>query len=96
VWWEMAVEELGELELDEEAQEQRHIVDTLEGQIEGGVQGGTPTRDLGKSSLYRGEQDEGNIHENIHKHDKYIYIILIHNFSFTVRLVHKIRVSAGL
>jgi hypothetical protein len=54
VGWEMAVEDLGELELDEEAQEQGHVIDPLVGQFEGGVHGGSPTSGLGKPSLYRG------------------------------------------
>ena len=45
----MAVEDLGELELDQEAQEQGDVIDAFVGQFEGGVHGGTPTRVLGKA-----------------------------------------------
>ena len=48
---EVAVEELGELELDEEAQEQGDVIDAFVGQFEGGVHGGAPTRGWGKASL---------------------------------------------
>jgi hypothetical protein len=41
---EVAVEDLGELELDEESQEQGHVIDAFVGQFEGGVHGGAPTR----------------------------------------------------
>ena len=40
----MAVEELGEAELDQEAQEQGDVIDAFVGQFQGGVHGGTPTR----------------------------------------------------
>ncbi len=53
VGWEMAVEDLGELELGEESQEQGHVIDTLVGQLQGVVHGGSPTRVSGKPSLYR-------------------------------------------
>ena len=65
-WWrgwarEVAVEDLGELELDQEAQEQGDVIDTFVGQFEGGVHGGTPTRVWGKPSLYRGGPAGGKI-----------------------------------
>ena len=50
---EVAVEDLGELELDQEAQEQGDVIDAFVGQFEGGVHGGSPTRVWGKPSLYR-------------------------------------------
>src|SRR5207248_6900585 len=50
----MAVEDLGEAELDEESQEQGYVIDAFVGQFEGGVHGGSPTSGLGKPSLYRG------------------------------------------
>src|SRR5512135_1385002 len=92
VRWEMAVEDLGELELDEEAQEQRHVVDTFVGQFEGGVHGGSPTRDLGKPSLYRGEQAAGKIQAKKREHGNYREVRLRRNCSFTVRLIREIRV----
>ena len=59
VWGEMAVEDFGESEVAEESQEEGYVIDTLVGQFQGGVHGGSPTRDLGKSSLYRGGQADG-------------------------------------
>ena len=56
---EVAVEDLGELELDEESQEQGHVIDTFVGQFECGIHGGSPTSGWGKSSLYRGGRAEG-------------------------------------
>jgi hypothetical protein len=45
---EVAVEDLGEFELDEESQEQGDVIDTFVGQFEGGVHSGSPTSGLGK------------------------------------------------
>ena len=45
---EMAVEDLGEPEFDQEAQEQGDVIDAFVGQFEGGVHGGSPTRSSGK------------------------------------------------
>src|SRR4051794_11288296 len=55
----VSVEDLRELELDEEAQEQRDVIDAFVGEFEGGVHGGSPTRVWGKSSLYRGGRSGG-------------------------------------
>ena len=41
---EVLVEELGEAELDEEAEEQGDVIDAFVGQLQGGVHGGAPTR----------------------------------------------------
>jgi hypothetical protein len=51
VWREMAVEDLGEAELDQEAQEQGDVIDAFVGQFESGVHGVSPTSGLGKPSL---------------------------------------------
>ena len=56
---EMPVEDLGELELDEESQEQGHVIDPFMGQFECGIHGGSPTNGWGKSSLYRSGRAEG-------------------------------------
>ena len=56
VWREMAVEGLGEWELDREAHEQGDIIDPFVSQF----QGGTPRQALGKAGLYRrGRADDG-------------------------------------
>jgi hypothetical protein len=68
---EMAVEDRGESEVAEESQEEGYIIDTLVGQFEGGVHGGSPTRDLGRSSLYRGGQADGTIQAKHREHRKY-------------------------
>jgi hypothetical protein len=47
---EMAVEDLGEVQMDQEAQQQGDIIDAFVGQFQGGVHGGTPTRGVGKAS----------------------------------------------
>jgi hypothetical protein len=69
--WEMTVEDLRETEFAEETQEQGYVVDPLVGQFEGGVHGGSPTRDLGKSSLYRRGQAEGMIQAKQREHGNY-------------------------
>ena len=56
---EVPVEDLGELELDEESQEQGHVIDTFVGQFERGLHGSAPTSGWGKPSLYRGGRAEG-------------------------------------
>ena len=94
---EMAVEDLGELELDEESQEQGHVIDAFVGQFEGGVHGGSPTRDLGKPSLYRGGQAGGKIQAKKREHGNYREVRLRRNCSFTVRLIREIgRLEAGI
>jgi hypothetical protein len=55
---EVPVEDLGESELDEEAQEQGHVIDAFVCQFECRVHGGAPTSGWGKPSLYRGGQPE--------------------------------------
>src|SRR5262249_49684949 len=50
----VAVQDLGEFEAEEDAEEQGHVIAPFVSQFEGGVHGGSPTRDWGKSSLYRG------------------------------------------
>jgi hypothetical protein len=67
----VAVEDLGEIELDEESEEQRHVIDTFVGQFEGGVHGGSPTRDWGKPSLYRGGRAGGKIQAKKREHGNY-------------------------
>ena len=68
---EVAVEDLGELELDQEAQEQGDVIDTFVGQFEGGVHGGSPTRAWGKPSLYRGGRAGGKIQAKKREHGNY-------------------------
>ena len=89
----VAVEDLGELELDEESQEQGHVIDAFVGQFEGGVHGGSPTRDWGKSSLYRGGRAGGKIQAKKREHGNYRKVRLRHNSCFTVHLIREIRVS---
>jgi hypothetical protein len=79
VGWEMAVEDLGELELDEEAEEQGDIIDTFVGQVEGGVHGGSPTRVLGKPSLYRVGPAGEKIQAERREHGNYRQVGLRHN-----------------
>jgi hypothetical protein len=50
--WEMAVQDLGELEFDQEAQDQGDVIDALVGQFESGAPDRAPTRSSGKTSLY--------------------------------------------
>ena len=71
VGWEMAVEELGELELGEEAEEQGHVIDTFVGQLQGGVHGGSPTRVWGKPSLYRAGVADEKIQVQEREHGNY-------------------------
>jgi hypothetical protein len=68
---EVAVEDLGESELDEEAQEQGHVIDSFMGQFEGSDHGGSPTKGLGKPSLYRGEPAGGKIQAKKREHRNY-------------------------
>ena len=88
---EMVIEDLGQPQLGQETQEQRHVVNTFVGQCEGGVHGGSPTRDLGKSSLYRGGQAEGTIQVNNREHGSYRKVGLGRNCSFSVRLIRESR-----
>jgi hypothetical protein len=52
VGWELAVEDLRETELDQEAQQQGYVIDAFVGQFEGGAHDRSPTRSWGKTSLY--------------------------------------------
>ena len=65
---EMAVEDLGEAEFDQEAQEQGHVIDAFVGQFQGGVHGRTPTRSSGKASLYREGRPGRKIQEKEREH----------------------------
>ena len=56
---EVAVEDLGELELDQEAQEQGDVIDAFVGQFEGGVHGGSPTRVWGKPRCIAADRPAG-------------------------------------
>jgi hypothetical protein len=76
---EVAIEDLGELELDEESQEQGHVIDAFVGQFEGGVHGGTPTRGRGKSSLYRAGWAGGKIQAKKREHGIYGKVGLRYN-----------------
>jgi hypothetical protein len=67
----VTVEDLGEIELDEESEEQRHVINTFVGQFKGGVHGGSPTRDWGKPSLYRGGRAGGKIQAKKREHENY-------------------------
>src|SRR5262249_15050991 len=53
---EMPIQDLGQTESDQEAEQQGDVVDALVSQFEGGVHGGTPTRAGGTASLYRHER----------------------------------------
>jgi hypothetical protein len=90
--WKMAVKDLGELELDEESQEQGNVIDAFVGQFEGSVHGGSPTRGLGKSSLYRGGPTGGKIQAKNHEYGNYRNFGLGYNCSITIRLIREIRV----
>ena len=67
---EMSIQDLGETEPDQEAEQQGDVVDAFVSRFEGGVHGGTPTRAGGTASLYRHErpvrkiQVEGREHGN--------------------------------
>jgi hypothetical protein len=65
---EMAVEDLREPELDQEAQQQRDVIDPFVGQFEGGAHGRTPTRSAGKPSLYRERGRGRKIQEKEREH----------------------------
>jgi hypothetical protein len=71
VGWEMTVEDLRELEVLEETQKQRHVIDTFVGQLQGGVHGGSPTRVWGKTSLYRAGGDGEKIQAKGREHGDY-------------------------
>jgi hypothetical protein len=71
VGWEMAVEDLGELEFLEEGQEEGHVIDTFVGQFEGGVHGCSPTRVLGKPLLYRAGRAGEKIQVKGREHGNY-------------------------
>jgi hypothetical protein len=79
VWREVSVEDLGESELDEEAEEQGDVIDTFVGQFEGGVHGGSPTRVRGKPSLYRAGGAGEKIQAKRREHGKYGQVGLRHN-----------------
>jgi hypothetical protein len=68
---EVAVEDLGELEPDQEAQEQGDVIDTFVGQFESSVHGGTPTRVWGTPALYRAGPAGENIQEERREHGNY-------------------------
>jgi len=68
---EVAVEDLGELEPDQEAQEQGDVIDTFVGQFESRVHGGTPTRVWGTPALYRAGPAGEKIQEERREHGNY-------------------------
>ena len=93
---EVAVEDLGELELDQEAQEQGDVIDTFVGQFEGGVHGGSPTRAWGKASLYRGSGPARKIQGKNREHGNYAQVGLRYNFSFSEHLIRERRATSRI
>jgi hypothetical protein len=71
VWGEMPVEDVGGLELGEEAEEQGDIIDPFVGQFEGGFHGGSPTRVSGDPSLYRAGTAGEKIQAERREHGNY-------------------------
>src|SRR5438105_4891523 len=59
----IAVEDLGEPELDQEVQQQWHVIVALMGQFQGRVHGSSPTKPSGKTSMCRGGHGAGKIQE---------------------------------
>ncbi len=79
MWGEMAVEDLGESQLDQEAHQQGDVIDAFVSQFQGGVHGGTPTRAAGKASLYRQGRPDRKIQEEEREHGNAAQNGLKHN-----------------
>jgi hypothetical protein len=54
--------------LNRNQKQEGHVIDAFVNQSPGGVLGGSPTKPLGKSSLYRGGQREEKIQEGKSEH----------------------------
>jgi hypothetical protein len=67
---EVLIKEVGQPESDQEAQDQRDVIDTFVSEVEGGRHGGAPTRRGEKrrcTAEESPEEDPGGIYVNMHK-----------------------------
>src|SRR5262249_7861637 len=71
VWWEMPGQDLGGLELYQEAHEQGDVIDPFVSQFERDVHGGSPARVWGKPSLYRAGAAGEKIQAKRREHGNY-------------------------
>jgi hypothetical protein len=89
MWGEMAVEDLGESQSDQEAQQQGDVIDAFVSQFQGGVQGGTPTRAGGKASLYRRRRPDRKIQVKGREHGNAAQVGLRYNCRLTEHLIRE-------
>ncbi len=86
---EMAVEELGEPESDQEAQQQGDVIDAFVSQFQGGGHGGTPARAVGKAPLYRRSRPDRKIQVKEREHGNAAQDGPIYNCRLSERLIRE-------
>jgi hypothetical protein len=96
MWREMAVEDLGQAESDQEGQQQGDVVDTFVGEFQDGVHGGTPTRAGRKASLYRRGRPGRKIQAKEREHGHAAQDGPRYNCRFSKHLIRESRVDSDV